>query len=446
MAPLTLQERDGVRSQPKRGHRRKRGRHARPRKPLAGLLPPGQAGWILAVIALVDATGTGVYLAGSVLFFVRSVGLDAVEVGVGMSAAGVVGLVTMVPLAAAADRFGARRTLIALQTWRGVWFAAFALVHTFPEFLAVSLMLGVANQAVPPINQAVVAAAIEGTARVRAMAQTRVMRNAGFSLGAVAATGVIALDSASWFRSIVVADGVSFFVTAILLARLRLLRPAAPAGRGPWWHGLRPREDPWYFALAGLNGILALHMTLLSVGLPLWIAQHTHALRWVVGVAVFTNTVLAVLFQMPASRGCEQAPAAARRARAAGLMLAVCCLVAAGTGGLPADLAVVGSLLAVTALTVGELWQSASAWGVSYALAPPERQATYLSVFNLGVAAQTIVGPTLVTVVVVNHGWAGWGGLAVTFALAGAGMPIAARRCLAGRGARRPGAVTQGLA
>ena len=408
---------------------------SRLRLPLGHLMPATKASRVLLLVALVDSVGTGLYLTGSVLFFVRTVGLSAVEVGAGMSVAGILGLLTMVPVASFSDRIGVRRTLIALQAWRGVWFALYAVVHSFPAFLVVSCMLGLANQAVPPINQAVVAAANEGPSRVRIMALTRAMRNVGFSLGAVAATGIIALNSTSWFRAIVVADGVSFIATAILLVRVRLLKTPEPARRDIWWRGLHPRNDPWFFPLAGLNGVLALHMTLLAVGLPLWITQHTRAPHWVVGTVVFTNTVLAVVCQVRASRGCDLAPAAARRARAAGLVLAVCCLLAAASGRLPGTLAAVGLLATAVTLTMGELWQSSSAWGLSYALAPAERQAAYISAFNLGLAAQTIVGPVLVTLLVVNHGWAGWTGLAVAFALTGAFIPAIVTRCLGDRAA-----------
>jgi MFS family permease len=413
----------------------------RARNPLAGVLPPSQVGRLLLLVALVDSAGTGAYLAGSVLYFVRAVGLSGVGVGLGMSAAGIAGLLTMVPIAALADRFGAQRALVALQTWRGAWFAAFAMVHSFAGFLAVSCLLGLANQAVPPINQAIVGTVIEPAARVRMMALTRATRNAGFGLGAAAATSVIALAPVSWYRSIVLVDALSFVITATLLARLKLPPASRPSVPGPWWHGLRPRDEPWYFALAGLNGILALHMTLLSVGLPLWIIEQTHAVRWTVGAVVFINTALAVLLQLSASRGCDTAPGAGRRARRAGLVLALCCLAAASIHALPAAGASVAALATVVVLTAGELWQSAGAWGLSYALAPADRRATYLSAFNLGVAVQTVAGPALVTSLVIAHGWAGWGGLAVTFASAGVLVPVAVNRHLssrAGRPAERP--------
>jgi dipeptide/tripeptide permease len=71
-------------------------------------------------------------------------------------------------------------------------------------------------------------------------------------------------------------------------------------------------------------------------------------------------------------------------------------------------------------LTIGELLQVAGGLGVSYDLAPRERQGEYLAVFWLGVAAMYMVGPVLITVGVVEQGSLGWLGLAALLLAAGA--------------------------
>ena len=50
----------------------------------------------------------------------------------------------------------------------------------------------------------------------------------------------------------------------------------------------------------------------------------------------------------------------------------------------------------------------AAAWEASYRCAPEHRKAEYLAVFGLGPAAQEIVGPPLVTLVVVGLAAPGW--------------------------------------
>jgi hypothetical protein len=80
-----------------------------------------------------------------------------------------------------------------------------------------------------------------------------------------------------------------------------------------------------------------------------------------------------------------------------------------------------GLLLGTSILAIGEIWQSAGAWGLSFELPPPDRIAEYQSVFGLGRAVGQFTGPALVTALLVGAGPPGWLVLAVLFGLAGAG-------------------------
>jgi dipeptide/tripeptide permease len=88
--------------------------------------------------------------------------------------------------------------------------------------------------------------------------------------------------------------------------------------------------------------------------------------------------------------------------------------------------AVLLAVLAVILLTCGELWQSAGGWAISYALAPPERQAQYLATFQLGTSIQVIAAPVIVVGLVFPHSF-GWLGLALVTATAGLLVRLAVR-------------------
>jgi len=169
-------------------------------------------------------------------------------------------------------------------------------------------------------------------------------------------------------------------------------------------------------------------MTLLSVGIPLWIVTRTPVPPQLTGVTVLVNTVLVVLFQVRASRGCEDLTVAAHRMRWSAAALAACCLLLGLSAGAGVMVATVLVLAAVVLLTAGEMWQSAGSWGVSYELAPAERRAEYLSVFSLGSTAQSIVGPALLTTVVMPHGTLGWLGLGVLLLGTGLVLPVVVAR------------------
>jgi MFS family permease len=112
-------------------------------------------------------------------------------------------------------------------------------------------------------------------------------------------------------------------------------------------------------------------------------------------------------------------------------------LLAAFTSGVNAGVATALVIAAAIALTLGEIWQSVGGWGISYAFAPPDQLGYYLSVYNLGLTGATVVGPVLVTFVVLRAGRFGWLGLAAAFAVAGLAVVATARD------ARRPAAAME---
>ena len=67
---------------------------------VSSAVPSGPTGRRLAVMALIDASGTGAFLAVSAVFFTRSVGLSAAQVGLGLALAACLGLATAVPIGA----------------------------------------------------------------------------------------------------------------------------------------------------------------------------------------------------------------------------------------------------------------------------------------------------------------------------------------------------------
>ncbi|MGW5210588.1 MFS transporter [Streptomyces sp. NPDC004051] len=388
---------------------------------LGSFVPPGPAGRRLAVIAFVGSLGTGLYLASSAVFAVLHVGLSHTQFGWAMSAAGVVGLLGTVPLGKLGDRIGPRRLLVILQLWRAVWFTVLGFTGDVYVFTLVVCCLGLAEAAIAPLTQVVVASAVGDADRVRTNAILRMLRNAGFSVGALAAAPLLVAGTVWAFRSVVLANAVSFVVAAAILSRLDIVAPAPvrKAGRG-LLAALASLRDLPYLRLAALNTVLVLHMSLLSVGIPLWVVSRTDAPVGLVAVLTAVNTVMAVLLQVPMSRPAETEPGAVRCFFRAGLALGVSCLGLAWAGEADRWTAVAVLVASMVAMTFGEILQSAGAWELSYRHAPDDRRTEYLAVFNLGFSAQQIAGPVLFTGVVIALGAWGWAALAVVFCVAGA--------------------------
>ncbi|MEU3609667.1 MFS transporter [Streptomyces sp. NPDC035033] len=383
-------------------------------------VPATAAGRSFAITSLINAIGTGLYLAGSAVFFVRSVGLTNAQVGLGLAVSGVVGFLTTVPIGALADRLGAKPTLVALQLWRAGGFVALAFAQGMVSFTVISCCLAAAEAATQPMTQAVASATTEGTDRTRTMAIVRTVRNVGFSLGALLAAPLLAADNVWTYRGIVLGTAGAFMVSAAMLARVRTATTATAQKKVNPLAALRDFRDWRYLLLTALNGVLNLHTTILSVGISLWAIHSTQVPAGFLPVLILVNTVMSIVLQVPVSRMVESPGGAQRALRLSGFALTLCCLALAASGA-PSSALVAGAVLlaACVLLTFGELWQAVGGWELSYEFAPEDGKGIYLSVFSLGNTGQRIVGPALLTSVVIATGPAGWIGLAVVFALAG---------------------------
>ncbi|MEW9528666.1 MFS transporter [Microbispora sp. NPDC049125] len=392
----------------------------------ATLVPRTPLGRWLAAAGIVDAFGTGLFVTGSALYFTRSIGLTAGQVGIGLTLAALAGFVAAVPIGALADRLRAGRVYLALQVWRSAGYVAYALAGNFPVFVAVACLIGLADTAVPPVWQAMTAAAVPAEDRVDTLAKARAVRNIGFGLGALSAAVVIQIGTRPAFMALVLVNAVTFLGEAALLRRAGFGRLVTTGTGGGPRRGLG--ADARYVTFALLNGVLTYHMPLLSLGLPLWIVTATAVPPAMIGVLVAVNTALAVLLQARLARDAVTLPGAAGDMVKAGLSLGafgVAAYLLAYVG--VAWLAVALALVAVVLLTGGELWQSAGAWTISYELAPPERRARYLATYQLGSALQGILAPLVITQVVLrlSGGWLLFAGVAAVAGLLH--RPLAAR-------------------
>jgi len=395
------------------------------RRRLAGLLPTTGPLRRYAFVTLVDSVGTGLFLTGSTLFFTRVVGLSVAQVGLGLSIAGLAALLAAVPLGTLGDRFGHRRVWVALTVTEGLLYAAYPLIRSLPGFLLVVTLLAMANVGGAPLRGAYLSSIAGPELRVRAKAYNQAVYNVGWSLGALGAGVALQFDTRTAYAFLALANAASYLVAAGVLLTLPQV---TPAGSGRSAAGLFAvfRDRP-FLAVTVLNGLLMVYGAVLTVALPLWIVQRTDAPRWSVAGMFLLNTVLAVLLQVWASRGAETIGGAARVSRRAGVVLLLACAVFAVSGAVPAAGALVVLCLGGVLLTLGELWHGAGSWGLSYGLAPDDRQGQYLGAWAMGTRIYDAVGPVLVVALVLGLGPAGWLLLGGGFAALGVALvPVSA--------------------
>lgn len=398
----------------------------------------------------------GMFYAVSALLFTRAMGIDPVTVGVGLTVAGAVGVLTSLGAGFLADRVGALRLLVVCVLAQGLSLASFAVADGVVAFVVIACLATGSRQAGASARSALVARSFTGPGRVEMRARLHVVVNVGIGVGTCVAAAALLVDTTAAYRVSVLVVGLLAACGAVPLVRLarrpELPRedasssvPAAggagadrpsvtvgpPVGSGPdaaAEKGRSPFRDPDYLVMVGLTSVFGVHFGLQTVGLPLWIAGHTQAPTVLISGLLLLNTVLVALFQVRFSRGARTVAGASRTMTRACVVLALACGLYAAAAVGNVVLAVLLLLLAGVVHAAAELWGEAGSWTLSFDLADERTAGAYQGVSQMGHAVAMMLAPLLVTATAIAHGTTGWAVLAGIFLLVGLGFVLGGRR------------------
>ncbi|MGW6685153.1 MFS transporter [Streptomyces sp. NPDC054961] len=404
------------------------------------ILPPPGAPRRLAAAQLCNSVGDGAYYVCSALFFTQVVGLSPAQIGVGLTLAWAIGSVAGVPLGALADRRGPRGTSVALAVATAASVASFLFVRSFWAFLAAVVVYATAQCGLAAARQALLAGLVTPEERTGVLAHLQAVLNAGLAVGAALGGLALGVGTERAYLAVFALDAVAFLLCAAVLLRLPEVAPVADRAAGePRLAVLRDRP---YALVTLLNAILLLRMPLLSLAIPLWIVERTHAPGWLVSALFVLNTVAVMLFQVRTARPVTDLESAGRAVRVSGLVVAASCGVFALSALPRAGWAAAALLLAGAVLQVdAEMRQSAGSWQIGFALAPAERIGQYQGFFGTGVPVARTLGPLVLTSLILLWGIPGWLLLGALLLGASYGMGPAVRRA---RSARSGDAVPAG--
>jgi MFS family permease len=400
---------------------------------LATLRDSPPAVWRLLAAAVVDSAGTGLFLSAAAVFFTRYSHLSVGQVGAGLSIGALAGLLGTLPIGYLADRYSPRTILIGICLWRAACFVTYVFVQSFPLFIIVAACQGAAERGVVPVRQAIISHSVDEGRRSATAALLRTAQNASFTAGAAIATAVLATAGRAAFIAMTLGNAGSFIAAGV--AVLGIPASAAIAGPGAGHHEVSRRtnaplrafaaltggvRDRRFIGLAGLNGLLALHNSLLVIGIPLWIVARRVLPVAIVPAFTLLNTILVVTLQVTVASAARSTRDAGRCMLRAGLALAGACMLAGFSAG-PSSAGIVLALLVVAVIcqTIAELYRSAGGWQVALSRAQGDSASRYLAVFSLGTAMEAFVGPALFADAVVSSGAIGWWIIAGVFGLAG---------------------------
>lgn len=397
----------------------------RPLERYIGARGPGRK---IALVGLVDMFGGGLHLTILPIFLVNYAGVTAAQVGFVVGATGVVALFAPYLAGILTDRAGPLRVWKVTTALRMVAYALFAGVDSFPAYCLLAFTLAPLDRVASNAQLSYLVAAFPVDERNTVTAAVRSCRNAGLSLGLLSASAFIAIGTLEIYQLAFVFNAFSF---AVMLAGLLTLneteKRTAPAvetaERGedsdaPPSIRVRPWADRRYLQLTVGDGMMSVHVTVLFVVFPLWMASQDHIPLELTGALLAMNSVLTVILQpYLASHGIGLGRAK-RLICVAGPSLVVSGALFWGASVL--DSTAVGVsivVLAMLALTVGENLQEVAVFEASHRLAPPAAIGRYLGVFSTGDAAQRIVAPSILTgaIVATPLGW----GLVALFTGAG---------------------------
>ncbi|TCK64340.1 MFS transporter [Curtobacterium sp. PhB136] len=396
----------------------------------------------LLAVTLVDTVGRGAFFTLTSLYLTTIVGIPAVAVGLGLTVAGAVGVISSLGFGHLADRWSSRRMLVGLHLVQGLALVGYVLVHDLPTLVLTASVVTLAQQGGSSVRSAAIGRAFPGGERVRVRATMRTVTNIGIAAGTAFAAIPLAVGTGEAYRVTMVAAGVLFVASAFLLLGLPAVRvDAAPTERTetgsivrPDLGGRSPYRDIRFLGVTALTGVFGIQFGLFEVAVPLWVVGHTVAPDVLVSPLLLVNTAVVIALQVRMARGTGTIAGAGRAMRHAGWLMALACLLWAAAGWVRGDdwtaAAVAGAVLVVAALvhSLAEITSSAAGWSLSFEMAPADRVGAYQGVYGTGYAMGAMVAPAVVTLTAIDLGTLGWAVLAVVFLGAALGTAAIARR------------------
>ncbi len=375
------------------------------------VLPQQRELRIMSASSLVNTFGNGLFYTIEIIFLTRSVGLSPHQVGLGFTIGALIGLPMSIPAGYFAHKVNIRYWVTISSIIQGLIAASFIFIHSFAIFLTLTIFVDVMVTVTQTLRMIYInEIGGEGEARVRFRAYQRAVTNLGIGLGTAFAGIALILNSKSAYSTLVVINGATFVIAGLIYLKLpdviiSKVESDPATTRASRLVALRDRK---YLSAVLLNAIYSTHFVIQSVGLPLWIINYTNAPKWSVSAVLLVNTIACVIFSVRASKGTGENVKAARIFFRAGVFVAAGCGLYAFAQGKAPWIAILLLLLGMGLHVTGELLGSAAGWAFGFGLARPGYEAQYQGVWQLSWGLGGILGPVLITSLVVDFQKLGW--------------------------------------
>jgi MFS family permease len=348
-----------------------------------------------------SAVGSGLTLPFLLVYLSRVRDIGLVTAGLAVSTVALAGLAGNPFGGWLTDRLGSKRSLVCGLTIAAAGAFLIAGVRSpWQAFVAVSVA-GFGAAVVVPSQDALLAVVVEPADRSAVFAVRNATLNAGYGVGAIAASLIVDLGSSASFVLLYVVDGLTFlaFVPVLWLllpgAGVRpaeVRRPGQGQPRSGYAVVLRDRTFLRTWVLIALLVAAGFSQTLAAF--PVFATGDGGISAAALSIAFAINTVIVVVVQLPVLRLMEG------HRRTTGIVVA-CALWATAwsvtflAGQLAGASAVAGFCLALGVFGIGETFLAPSQAALVNDLAPDDLRGRYNGLYTLAWTAGFLVGPVV---------------------------------------------------
>ena len=395
-----------------------------PANTLMSLVPRTRDQRVYLLASFINTYGTGLIVTAATLYGIRVVHLTPAKTGLALTIAGLVGLLSSMPIGRLADLRGPRDVFalcLLLQAAANAGYVFFA--HNFVSLMLIAIVDMAALNASATVAVALTRR-VGGKDATTLRAQMGAVLNLGISLGVATAGVAIQLNTATAYRALFLGNALSTLAGAAILTLLPKFEPL-PGAREE--SPLAALKDKAFVGYTLLSGGMYLQYLILALLLPVWVVLYTNAPRWSTSAFLIINTLMVFLLQVRFGKRVQNVRQGGAAFRRAGAIFLVSCSAIGLARGLPAWAAFVLLAAAVVLQTYGELWQSSAMFALDFGLAPPHAQGQYQGLVNTTNFSAVALAPFILLGVVLAGGRFGFVLLGAWFALLGLAGPAVAR-------------------
>ena len=364
----------------------------------------------------INTFGNGMFHTVGIIYFSYTVGLGAHAVAFAFTIGAAVSLAVSVPAGHLADKWSPKFVGMISFVLQGVVLGLQVFTKTWNVFVILLCLEYFVERFGQNARMSYIAQVGEGQKRVEARAYMRAVTNLGIGSGTLIAGVALAINTPTAYKTMIVADALSFILAALAYSRVPNIAPTLQEHEKFDWSVLK---DHRYIIATALNGGLNLHFLIQNVAIPVWVVQETNAPRWMISGIMLLNTIAIVLFQVRTSKKADNIKAAAKLFQQASFYIAMASLVYAMAHGVNAIFASLLMLLGMAIHIAGELYGSNAAWMIAMELADQRRQGVYQGIWSMGFGLTDMIGPSILVALVIGIGQLGWVILAIWFVFVG---------------------------